>query len=396
MKTRLLLACLLIVIFSCNKEEEPEIKDLTIKIEIRGGFINEEWDYDLLLHNSEGNLIDEIRGLENLMNYELSVTNEIIPIYLTIVSRNENTKNSYSLETVLLYKSTSLILGNYSNRNIRNENFTIKYEDFEINNIITNSIFYSEGNSSLNLTPKFFPHDEVLSFNVLGQQNRKFININNAIPNEIYTINLSDIEDVKDSIIYPVSENEFVYSVLYGRRLNIDKYFTRISQFIESTHPNVKHFLPKTEINNFLLWTEVDNNGIRSGNYTLYPEFDFSFTKPTIDFDIKEISRKKAKISSSDGDYFSTRLLYNTGSKYTAYWDIKGPIDNNIEFNLPNIDEYLAEIEVNYIPGSLNTWSTRIYKMENDWNYNQFLLFSFEGFLDFEIPSSIDYITIKH
>jgi hypothetical protein len=396
MKVRILIICLLTSLFSCSKDEEPEIRDFNLKIEIRSGFIREAYDYDLLIHDSQGILIDKIKGLENSMNYELSISNEIVPIYLTIASRNEYSTKGYSIETVLIYKSTSIILGNYSNKNIKGENFKFDYEGFEIKDVITNSTFYSKWGTSLDLTPNFFPHDEVLSFNVIGQKNRKYVNIDNANPNETYSIGLSELINVKDSTMYSVSDNDFVYSVLYGRRLNTDKYYSRISQFVESKHPSVKHYLPKNEINDYLLWTEVDNNGIRSGNYKFYKEFDFSFAKPSIDYNIKEISRNKAKFSSSDGEYFRTRLLYNTGSDYTASWSIQGIIDNDIEFTLPKIDEYLLEIEENYIPGSLNVWSTRIYKTETTWNYNQFLLFSLEGILDYNIPSSIEYVSIKH
>jgi len=143
------------------------------------------------------------------------------------------------------------------------------------------------------------------------------------------------------------------------------------------------------------LWTEVDRPEEFFGSYDLKSSFDLDFSKPEIELEINDSSESRVNISSSNGDFFKTTLT-NINAGFRVRWEIHGEIDKVAEIKIPNIDNYMIEIESNYDLEKFMTSRTTIYKTQQQWSYDQFISFSIESILFYDIPSSIEYFALRH
>lgn len=396
-KRILLILCAQLLLFSCMEEESVENENISILLSIPNNLILDDQYVDVLIHNKDGVFIERKNNMENKNNYEFLIYNETGPILFSLIFKSQSNYYDYRVETFLIEESINITLGNYTNKNISKSRFRLfDGSDNKWNLVTSSSGYWGDGSGTIwNLQPRFFPPNELTSFTDANTGLRKVVNIINPQENETVNLDSLEIKDIVDSTTYQVNETGFTYSILYGRRSNIDQHYIRLSEDRDDSNPIKKHYLPIDSINDFMLWTEVDRPEDFFGAYELKSNFNLDFSKPEIDLEINDLGNNRLKIKSSNGDFFKT-TFHNINSGFRIRWEIHGEIDQVAEVKIPNIDNYMMEKESNYVPEKFETWDTEIYKTQEQWRYDQFISFSIENALYYNIPSTIEYYTQRH
>jgi|GEM_PF-4624925 len=403
----ILTASALLLLFSCKKNELIENqnggKNLTILLNIPNDLILDRQSVDILIHDKDGALIDRHNDIENRTNYEFVHQNEASPVLFSLIYKPKiaNNYNGYRIRTFLIEESIELTLGNYKGRNIEETSYNLLYDSDEEDDFVSSSAAYSGNGSLIAFSPYFFPTNQLISFNDKKTGLRKVVNIIDPQPNQTFVLDNLEKMDVKDSTTYEVNESGTVYSYLYGKRKGIDEHFINISQDNRDSNSLKKHYLPVNSINEFLLYTEIFDQDEYYESFDLKSSFELDYTKPEIDLDINEINVNRISLTSSNGDFFKTSLYNgsesgfpNTG--YAVTWDIYGKIDQMAEFKIPNIEDYMIEMESEYVHENFSNKFTSVYKTQEEWDYDQFISFIIEGFALLNIPSSIERYSISH
>lgn len=387
--------------YSCKINEpmdnEPMIEDkLLINLNIINDFILNDQSVDLLIHDFEGNPLSRQNDLKNRNSYEFEIRKEDSPVLFSLVIKTSDNTPTYRIKSFITEEDISYTFGEYENRNISEKTISIEYDKDEENDFVTSSSSTRGNGTTLTLTPKFFPPNEIITYFDKSEQLRKLINIVDPQSNETFILDNLNSVPVLDSTLYEVNEEGYIYSTLYGKRENIDNHYILLSEERFEVGKLRKHYLPIPNINDFVLWTEVDAPDIFFGTYDHISEFELSYTKPEIDLNFEEVSLDKLNLSSSNGDFFKTTINNISGSSYFVFWDIHGTIDSEKEISIPNLDSYLLENAPSFKPENAAISSTTIYKTTDQWSYDEFISFSVENITKFNIPSTIEYYGERH
>lgn len=393
---------MLVMIISCSKKTIVEDdKTSLITLKINNPMIRSDQVIDILIHDSEGNLIDEMRNIKDVNDYEFPVELESNSVFFTLVFKYQNLFNFHKIESFLINDAMNINLGNYLNRNVENETFRIEHENaFEEFNLVSSSsgsILLSQ--NGFKFTPLFFPPNELFYFNRKSDGSRKVINIVEPQLDQVFSLDDLVELDIKDSTEYHIDGTGEIKSTLFGKRNDIDNFFIRLHSDNKITSQLKKHYLPVGNINDYLLQTDVEKEDVGYGAYELYSGFEFNFSEPKIDISVNASNWQKMSVNSLDGDYFMTslknRLDLPIGELYVVEWNINGQIDQSVDFKIPNIDNYLLGEIPNYAPDSLRNISTTVFKTKEEWEYSEFVTFRSEGISLFNIPSSIEYVRLN-
>lgn len=401
-KNQILFLFMLVMIISCSKKTIVEDdKTSLITLKINNPMIRSDQVIDILIHDSEGNLIDEMRNIKDVNDYEFPVELESNSVFFTLVFKYQNLFNFHKIESFLINDAMNINLGNYLNRNVENETFRIEHENaFEEFNLVSSSsgsILLSQ--NGFKFTPLFFPPNELFYFNRKSDGSRKVINIVEPQLDQVFSLDDLVELDIKDSTEYHIDGTGEIKSTLFGKRNDIDNFFIRLHSDNKITSQLKKHYLPVGNINDYLLQTDVEKEDVGYGAYELYSGFEFNFSEPKIDISVNASNWQKMSVNSLDGDYFMTslknRLDLPIGELYVVEWNINGQIDQSVDFKIPNIDNYLLGEIPNYAPDSLRNISTTVFKTKEEWEYSEFVTFRSEGISLFNIPSSIEYVRLN-
>lgn len=401
-KNQMLFLFMIVMIISCSKKTIVEDKKTSlITLNINNPMIRSDQVIDILIHDSEGNLIDERRNIKDVNNYEFPIELESNSVLFSLVIKYQNLFNLHKVESFIINDAMNINLGNYLNRNVENETFRIEQEnaleEFNLVSSSNSSVLFSQ--NSFKFTPLFFPPNELFYFKRKDDWSRKVINIVEPQLDQVFSLDDLVELNIKDSTEYHVDDTGEIKSTLYGKRNDIDNFFIRLSSDNILTNKLKRHYLPVGSINDYLLWTDVEQEDVGYGAYELFSGFEFNFSEPKIDISVNASNWQKMSVNSLDGDFFMTSLKNKLdlpiGELYIVEWNINGQIDQSEEFKIPNIDDYLLGEIPNYIPDSLRNTSTTVFKTNDEWEYSEFVTFRSEGISLFNIPSSIEYVRLN-